>query len=172
MHIYIHTQITHAHINTHKVHTHIYTQSSCSKTHMMKSTQVEFWLPFTEVLLTKSRLGTMVEGVFALAVMATIEWMLNNLPSTPRKHSLIIILLFEREMTCPKPRLCVTVEPDATCLLDIAPFGQHYAAVFMKVHVWAPRSCHTHCVCIQVSLWDADVSASHISGYKMVLRIL
>ena len=94
MHIYIHTQITHMHQNTHTKYTHIYTQSSCSKTHTMKSTQVEFWRPFIKVLLTKSRLGTMVEGVFAPAMMATIEWMLANLPSTARKHSLIIILLF------------------------------------------------------------------------------
>ena len=41
-------------------------------------------------------------------------------------------------MTCPKPCLCVTVEPDETCLLvvvDITPFGQHHAAVFTKVHM-------------------------------------
>ena len=35
-------------------------------------------------------------------------------------------------MTWPKPRLCVTVEPDVTGLLGVTPFGQHHAAVFIK----------------------------------------
>lgn len=82
---------THTHTNYTHTHTkvHIYTQSTCSKTHtqIMKSTQVEFWLPFIEVLLTDSMPGTVVKGVFAPAIMATTEWVLTNLPSTPKAQS-------------------------------------------------------------------------------------